>query len=441
MSRRPAVLLASVLALAAARPGAAGPAPEGTPVRFATDDGLSIAATWWPLPGEFGPAVVLLPMYGGARTSWRGEVPHLLERGLSVLAIDPRGHGDSASQGGADLSARVKARDGALFAQTWRDVLGAIRWLVEEGGCDPKRIGLVGASVGASVALDAARRHPDRVAAVLGLTPGAKYLGLDAAAHAAALRADLPVAFVVHRDEADGAAPVWGALLAARGDSGEERSLLRVLDTPPPPGGSRTAFHGLRMLGAVPLVEDWIAAWLARALGTDRDAPLLDGEVAAERAAGGAWANAPAVTGPEGSAVRAVVRGTTRLVVGGTVPETARGLQLLVHVRRGDPRTPGAHAWGNLEARAALPGGEMTEGTTDASAVVGWPEPPVVLVVGRAEGGSRPFEGVVHLPPLPAEGHVQAWITVGVTGADGTTALAEGVRRDDPSTWVEITRP
>jgi hypothetical protein len=113
----------------------------------------------------------------------------------------------------------------------------------------------------------------------------------------------------------------------------------------------------------------------------------------------------------------------------------------MVHVRRGDPRKPGAHAWGNLETRLALPDGEVTDGVTDASSASGWPEPPVVLVAGRADGGSRPFEGVVSLPPLAADGPVQAWVTIGVRGADGTTALADGVRRDDPSTWVEITRP
>ncbi len=428
---------------------------EGTTVRFATDDGLTIAATWW--PGDGPGTAILLPMYGGARTSWRSLVPALRDRGLAVLAIDPRGHGESAVQGDVDLSLRVKGRDATLFAETWRDVAGATRWLVDERAREPKRIGLIGASVGASVAIDAARRRPTEVGAVLALTPGPRYLGLDSVAQAQALRADLPVAFVTHRDEDAGVTrPVWEALGARKAPEGTTAAppLLRVLAIEPPPGAvsSKTLFHGIRLLGAAPLLEDWIADWASVALGVVPEAPLLDGDVADEmRLApaeatgdradrGGVWSRAPAVSGPDGVAVRALLQGTRRIVFGGTLPEGATRWRILLHVRRGDPRRESGHAWGNLDATLALREGVMTDGTTDASSVEGWPEPPVVVVTGAVRDGVRPFEGVVHLPTLTAGGVVQAWMTVGV-GDGPATRWGGGVARGDPSTWVEITKP
>src|SRR5207247_5020959 len=64
----------------------------------------------------------------------------IVEAGISVLRIDLRGHGSSSA---ARLSYGAAER---------HDVLGAVDWLLERG-YDAGRIGVLGASMGASTAL------------------------------------------------------------------------------------------------------------------------------------------------------------------------------------------------------------------------------------------------------------------------------------------------
>ena len=111
-----------------------------------------------------------------------------------MLAIDLRGHGESAPK----LADRVVARDLGLFAAMHQDAIAAVRWLARKH----KRVGIIGASVGCSVALDTARRYPREVAALLCMTPGKLYLGLGSVAHGERIPKAIPVALVAHRDEA-----------------------------------------------------------------------------------------------------------------------------------------------------------------------------------------------------------------------------------------------
>lgn len=81
----------------------------------------------------------------------RGGTKPLVERlraaGFSVLALDLRGHGDSA---GARLSYGLNES---------RDVLGAVDWLMARG-YDSGRIGVLGASMGGAAAIAAAAVEP-----------------------------------------------------------------------------------------------------------------------------------------------------------------------------------------------------------------------------------------------------------------------------------------
>lgn len=74
-------------------------------------------------------------------------VERLRGRGFSVLALDLRGHGDSA---GARFSFGMNES---------RDVLGAVDWLMARG-YDTGRIGVFGASMGGAAALAAAEVEP-----------------------------------------------------------------------------------------------------------------------------------------------------------------------------------------------------------------------------------------------------------------------------------------
>jgi pimeloyl-ACP methyl ester carboxylesterase len=431
------LLVAPVLAGASE----AVPDTDGTPVHLATADGLAVRGTYWAAAGEGGPAVVLLHMYGSERSAWRPLVEPLRQRRVAVLAIDMRGHGESRVQNGVDLGPMVEQRSPRLFTSMHDDVLAAVTWLATEAGRDPKRIGLVGASVGCSVALHAAALHPEQVAAVLCLSPGRKYLGVDSLAHAADLAAGLPLMLVAHKDETEGAEEIADVVRAARHEvEGAAPVAVRVLEDEYPAGmgRDRSFFHGTETFGRVPLIEAWVAGWMARALGALPDEALLDGQVAVELEEGGAWERAGAVLSPEGATLRAYRVGP-RLVFGGRTPSGAESIELGV-----DGRVGGARALA-LRIRLApapdelVPDGPGVLGVMTAGSMLpgdlAWTEPPVRVVFVR-RGPFLSFEGEALLP-FPAEGEPTLRLAWGLPAGDGLTC-APGVDLEDPATFSEV---
>ncbi|MCK6479445.1 MAG: alpha/beta fold hydrolase, partial [Planctomycetes bacterium] len=248
-----AALLALLLAAAAA-----GAQETPSVVTLKTKDGLSLQADWY--RGEEGmPGVVGLHMYPADRSSWR---PLALARpkGWHFLALDLRGYGGSARQGEKDLSGRVKDRDPALFGAMWQDALAGVAHLRTEGKCDPGRIGLVGASVGCSIAFDAAVRERV-VSAVAALSPGTAYLGIPTPEH---LRSwpGIPVLLLAPKEEEG---PVLELAEALKRHPWVDRTIV--------PGGRE--LHGTNLFGKVEGIESRLAAWLEAALGRE----ILDGEV------------------------------------------------------------------------------------------------------------------------------------------------------------------
>jgi dienelactone hydrolase len=255
---------ARVLALAAALAVGNAVADDevaGEDVRFATADGLSIAATWYPpaagtpLPA---PVVVALPMYRHTRASYAPMVRPVTDRGMGLLALDLRGHGDSAMQGADDLSKRVDDRDKSLFNAMHLDVEAAIAWLAKEKRTPKGRIALLGASVGCSVAIDTAVRVPGDVAAVACLTPGKDYLGVPTMEHVAKWPQGKPLLLISSAEEIDGGA---GPILAKLEGRGAE--LKRVAASTPEEGADERSLHGTNMFGRVADVEDNLSDWLA----------------------------------------------------------------------------------------------------------------------------------------------------------------------------------
>lgn len=249
----------------------------GEDVRFATADGLTIAATWYPpVAGTPAPApvVVALPMYRHTRGSYSPLVRPVTDRGMGFLALDLRGHGDSAKQGGTDLSKRVDDRDPALFNAMHADVEAAIAWLAKEKSTPKGRIALVGASVGCSVAIDTAVRVPDEVAAVACLTPGRSYLGVPTMEHVAKWPKGKPLLLVSSAEEMDGGAgPIFAKL------EGRSAELKRVDAAERDETADERFLHGTNMFGRVAGVESNLADWLALHLAFRR-IDLGDGVVA-----------------------------------------------------------------------------------------------------------------------------------------------------------------
>lgn len=127
-------------------------------------DGAKLAASFYaPASAAPVPGVLLLHMLGGHRTDWDRLAKDLQARGYAVLAPDLRGHGDSAGP--------------AEWAKAPTDVRAAWDVLVARPEVDPALCAILGASIGANLALIVGANNP-QVATVIALSPGVDYQGL-----------------------------------------------------------------------------------------------------------------------------------------------------------------------------------------------------------------------------------------------------------------------
>ena len=144
-------LLALGLALAS---GAQAREPVSFPVSFETEDGFVLHGNLVSGGSTESPVAILLHMYRQDRSSWQPLVPALTARGVTVLAIDQRTHGQSTRQGEKDV--RVADLPRGAFGDVVRagpkDVAAARTFLLKRGFL-ADRLALVGASYGCSVAL------------------------------------------------------------------------------------------------------------------------------------------------------------------------------------------------------------------------------------------------------------------------------------------------
>jgi uncharacterized protein len=124
---------------------AAGTAPEGfDEVSLDTQDGIELKA--WYHPPANGAAILLLHGAGDSRESLRPYAAFLVQHGYGVLALDLRGHGESAG------------KTNKLGWQGTQDVGAAVTFL--QGRDDVRSIGGLGLSMGGEVLLGAAAEYP-----------------------------------------------------------------------------------------------------------------------------------------------------------------------------------------------------------------------------------------------------------------------------------------
>ncbi len=144
-------------------------------VDFTTDDGVEIVGDYTHVDrSRF--AGILLHAIPATRQSFSGLTKQLARAGWSTLAIDLRGHGDSLNSAKGKLD--YQAFSETDHQATVFDVVAASRFL-ESKGFDQSHQFLVGASIGANLALQFLSEHREVRAAVL-LSPGLNYHGLQA---------------------------------------------------------------------------------------------------------------------------------------------------------------------------------------------------------------------------------------------------------------------
>lgn len=151
-------------------------------VSFLTDDKVSIAGTYYS-PGTSNKntsapdAIILLHMLGRDRNDWNTFASTLSNssNGYIVLSLDLRGHGQSINQNGKVISFQSFTPDD--FNKMVLDVEAAKQFLVTQRGINSNNIAIVGASIGANIALKYAVLDPSIKAVVL-LSPGLDYKGV-----------------------------------------------------------------------------------------------------------------------------------------------------------------------------------------------------------------------------------------------------------------------
>jgi alpha-beta hydrolase superfamily lysophospholipase len=162
------VLLRLVFAVAALLVLSAVPsAAAGRAVTFTAPDGVPLSGMLYEATDRPAPAVVLVHMLGRSKDEWASLAERLQQAGVTALAIDLRGHGQSGGNG-SELPLMVG------------DVHAAVSWLATRPGV--RIVGLAGASLGANLAAIAAS-DAAAVRAVALLSPSLDYRGirLDAA--------------------------------------------------------------------------------------------------------------------------------------------------------------------------------------------------------------------------------------------------------------------
>jgi pimeloyl-ACP methyl ester carboxylesterase len=140
--------------------------PTAQFVTVIADDGLTLVGDYYVSVTDSDlayPAVLLLHMIGSNRASWSPLIPDLQNAGYHVLAVDLRGQGDT----GGEINWSAATTD----VQTWLD------WLRDQPEVQRDAISIVGASIGANLALIGCANDDDCLTSIA-LSPGLVYYSL-----------------------------------------------------------------------------------------------------------------------------------------------------------------------------------------------------------------------------------------------------------------------
>ncbi|NOT46603.1 MAG: alpha/beta fold hydrolase [Acidobacteria bacterium] len=151
-----------------------GPSFTAASVTIDSSNGVKIIGTYLPAPKPNSPAVLLLHQWQSDRHSYDDLAKKLQARNINVLSVDGRGFGESTHR--ADGSTVSAGRTDADVRAMLGDVDAAFQFLLKQPNVNAKRVGIIGASYGSSLAIIYASEHKD-VAAVALLSPGLNYFG------------------------------------------------------------------------------------------------------------------------------------------------------------------------------------------------------------------------------------------------------------------------
>jgi len=152
---------------------------SGERVVFTSEDGVLLVGSYYkPRIGTSNstPSVILLHMLGMDRSTWDKFAQELSQNGYAVLSVDLRGHGESIKQANHTIS--YQSFMPKNFKNMTLDVKAAKKYLIEGRKANPNQISIIGASIGANLALNyAASDHS--IKSVILLSPGLNYRGIS----------------------------------------------------------------------------------------------------------------------------------------------------------------------------------------------------------------------------------------------------------------------
>ena len=208
----------------------------GKAVNFRADDGRTINALAFEPSQRPSPAVVLVPMLGRPKDDWNAIGQRLADAGILAVAIDLPGLSDPG--------------DSKVIGGWSADVHAAVAYLAARPDVRLGSIGVVGASLGASLAALAAAADPAVRALVL-VSPSAEYRGV----------------------RIDGAMKEYGGraalLMASNQDPYAARTVRDLAKDPPGPREtkfSEAPAHGTILLARDPEMARALVEWLQATL-------------------------------------------------------------------------------------------------------------------------------------------------------------------------------
>jgi dienelactone hydrolase len=128
------------------------PSADYQNVNFTASDGVDLEG--WYRPSQNGASVLMISGGGGNRRSTLRHAKILVRHGYGVLVYDPRGSGNS---------------EGTVNSYGWgweKDAAAALDFLAMRDDVEPGRVGALGLSTGADMAIDIAGRRDDVKAVV-----------------------------------------------------------------------------------------------------------------------------------------------------------------------------------------------------------------------------------------------------------------------------------
>jgi dienelactone hydrolase len=258
----------------------AGPSDPDAPqtVTFSTEDDANVVITGdLYLPAKSpAPAVLALHQWDANRSTYKDFARAMRDAGFVVLAVDGRGFGES-----------TQSADGKV-APAWdlkNDIAAAIEYLKSQPSVDGQRIGIVGASYGASNALIYAADNPSDVRSVALLSVGLNYHETLPTEPALKKYGDRPLLMLAARDDAASA----GDTEKLAGAVKNAKYMTKVYDS----GG-----HGTALLDPKVGATDVLKAFFVKTLtgpiaeredksGANSNADIKGGEPGSGPASGG----------------------------------------------------------------------------------------------------------------------------------------------------------